>query len=61
MSIERVTITIKKDVLKRIDNMVNKESVKNRSHAIEQLLQKAIGRTAVNGRRRWGFFASYNL
>jgi len=48
MSIERVTITIKKDVLKRIDNMVNKESVKNRSHAIEQLLQKAIGRTAVN-------------
>ena len=48
MSIERITITIKKDLLKRIDRMIDGESVKNRSHAIEQLLQKSINKNDVN-------------
>ena len=44
MSLERVTITIKPDTLRRIDRMVDGREVKSRSHAIEQLIQKSMAR-----------------
>ncbi len=47
-NIERVTITIKKDLLNRVDRMIDGESVKNRSHAIEQLIQKSVSKADVN-------------
>jgi mannose-1-phosphate guanylyltransferase len=42
MALERVTITIKSDTLKRIDKMVDGRDVKSRSHAIEQLIMKSM-------------------
>ena len=42
MAIERITVTIKKDLLKRIDGSVDGKIVRNRSHAIENLLTKAL-------------------
>lgn len=42
MAIERVTVTIKKDLLKRIDDSVDGKMVRNRSHAIENMLLKAL-------------------
>jgi NDP-sugar pyrophosphorylase family protein len=48
MKISRVTITIKKDLLRRIDRLIDRETVKSRSHAIEQLLQRAISKTDIN-------------
>lgn len=47
-NIERVTITIKKDLLKRVDRLVDGEVVKNRSHAVEQLIQKSLSRADVD-------------
>ena len=44
MSVERVTITIKKDVLNKIDNMINGKEVRNRSHAVENLILKSLGK-----------------
>ena len=40
---ERVTLTLERDLLQRIDRSVNSIDVKNRSHAIELLLTKALG------------------
>jgi len=40
--VERVTITIKKNVLRRIDSMVDGREIRNRSHAIENLLAKSM-------------------
>ena len=40
---ERVTLTIEKDVLEKVDKTVNNSDVKNRSHAVELLLIKALG------------------
>ncbi|MBU1199121.1 MAG: nucleotidyltransferase family protein [Nanoarchaeota archaeon] len=40
---ERVTLTIEKGVLEKVDNSVNGIDVKNRSHAVELLLTKAFG------------------
>ncbi len=40
---ERVTLTIDKDILKKVDSKINGFKVKNRSHAIELLLLKAFG------------------
>lgn len=45
---ERITITIDKELLKRVDLTINKTSVRNRSHAIEQLLLKTIGVSVIN-------------
>ncbi|MBI4163087.1 MAG: ribbon-helix-helix protein, CopG family, partial [Candidatus Aenigmarchaeota archaeon] len=47
-SIERVTITIKKDLLKRVDRLVDGEVVKNRSHAVEQLIQRSLSKADVD-------------
>ena len=40
---ERVTITLERDVLEVVDGMVDKEHIKNRSHAIELLVKKSVG------------------
>ncbi len=46
--VERVTITLKHDMLNRRDRMVDKRSIMNRSHAIETLLSKAFTRTGMD-------------
>lgn len=40
---ERVTLTIEKEILEKVDQSVNGSDVKNRSHAVELLLTKAFG------------------
>ena len=40
---ERVTLTIEKEILERVDQTINNRDVKNRSHAVELLLIKAFG------------------
>jgi NDP-sugar pyrophosphorylase family protein len=40
---ERITLTIEKEILERVDKSVNGTDVKNRSHAVELLLIKAFG------------------
>ena len=40
---ERVTLTIEKSILKEVDGSVDRRTVKNRSHAVELLLLKALG------------------
>ena len=43
---ERVTLTVDEDLLRRIDSRVDGETVKNRSHAVELLLRKALQGTS---------------
>ncbi|MDD5086309.1 MAG: nucleotidyltransferase family protein [Candidatus Nanoarchaeia archaeon] len=40
---ERVTLTLDSDVIKRVDSTVDGFNVKNRSHAVELLVLKALG------------------
>jgi NDP-sugar pyrophosphorylase family protein len=40
---ERVTLTLDTDVLKQVDDSINGSGIKNRSHAVEMLLLKALG------------------
>lgn len=40
---ERVTLTLERDLLQQIDKTVDGSRVKNRSHAIEMLLRRAMG------------------
>ena len=42
MNRDRLTITLKKDLLKKIDEMVDGLTIRNRSHAIECLLSQTI-------------------
>jgi len=42
---ERVTLTIEQDLLKQVDSLIDGNEVKNRSHAIEMMLYKALGGT----------------
>ncbi len=48
---DRITITLKKDILKQVDSIVDGEKIRNRSHAIESILNEKFGdsfvRTAV--------------
>ena len=39
---ERITLTIEKDILEKIDSKVDGSTIKNRSHAVELLLIKAM-------------------
>lgn len=48
MERKRITISIKKDLLKSIDKIVDGTSVRNRSHAIETLAKKALGNKDIN-------------
>ncbi|MBI4023177.1 nucleotidyltransferase family protein [Candidatus Berkelbacteria bacterium] len=43
MERERVTITIRRDVLERVDRTVDGVTVRNRSHAMERLVSQALG------------------
>lgn len=45
--VKRITITIKQDMLKRIDNMVDGSQIRNRSHAIENLIEQSLSRTDI--------------
>jgi len=40
---ERVTLTLDENIIKKIDRKINGHMIKNRSHAVELLLLKAIG------------------
>ncbi len=42
MKIERVTITIKKEILEKIDRMIDGKNIRNRSHSIESLVTKSF-------------------
>jgi len=44
---ERITITIDKDLLGRVDHTVDKTTIRNRSHAIEELIKKSLGSTKI--------------
>jgi NDP-sugar pyrophosphorylase family protein len=48
MSIKRVTITVKPDILKRLDRMIDKKDVRNRSHAVEQLILRGMTKTELD-------------
>jgi len=48
MDRERITISIKKNVLDKIDQVIDGTSIRNRSHAIETLALKSLGSTASN-------------
>lgn len=43
MSRERITISIHKDLLKQIDQIIDGTKIRNRSHAIESLTVEALG------------------
>ncbi len=47
MTRERLTITLRKDLLDTIDALVDGQKIRNRSHAIESLLTKATHHRAV--------------
>lgn len=42
MERERLTITLRRDILERIDKTIDGDAIRNRSHAIEYLLKKAF-------------------
>ena len=48
MERERVTISIKKNVLDKVDQYIDGTAIRNRSHAIESLILKGIGSTDTN-------------
>lgn len=43
MDRERLTITLRKDLIKQVDRVIDQVRIRNRSHAIEYLLSKALG------------------
>lgn len=43
MERERVTITIRRDLLNQVDKLIDGTKVRNRSHAIESLVTKSLG------------------
>lgn len=40
---ERVTITVREDLLRSLDRLVDNDKIRNRSHAVEYLLSRALG------------------
>jgi NDP-sugar pyrophosphorylase family protein len=44
---ERVTLTIESDIIGQIDNSVDGYKIKNRSHAVELLLLRAMGNNTI--------------
>ena len=40
---ERISLTIDREMLRRVDALVNGQEVKNRSHAVELLITRALG------------------
>jgi len=47
MSRERLTITLRDDMVKKVDRMVDNIRIRNRSHAIEVLLSKALSSRSI--------------
>lgn len=47
MSRERLTITLQEDVLEALDATIDGQRLRNRSHAIEYYLSKALGKKAL--------------
>ena len=45
---DRVTITIRKDMLRQVDSLVDGDSIRNRSHAIESILNDKFGDSFVH-------------
>src|SRR3990167_3741074 len=43
MTRSKIAITIKKDILKRLDRAIDGKTIRNRSHAIEYFLNQALG------------------
>ena len=43
--VERLTITLEKELLDEVDGIIDHNTIKNRSHAISVLLQRALGGT----------------
>lgn len=48
MQRERLTITIEPDLIKAVDETINKQSIRNRSHAIETLIKKGLSIGSLN-------------
>lgn len=48
MNRERISISIKKDLLKTIDRQVDGVTIRNRSHAIESLVSQSLGISNIN-------------
>ncbi len=48
MTLKRVTITIKSDILRKLDKTIDHEDVRNRSHAVEQLIMRGLAKTDLN-------------
>ncbi|MEI8143604.1 MAG: sugar phosphate nucleotidyltransferase [Candidatus Berkelbacteria bacterium] len=48
MSRERITISIRKGILSEIDKLIDGDVIRNRSHAIEQIVLKNAGNTNKN-------------
>ncbi len=46
--VRRITITINPDILRQIDNTVDGKEIRNRSHAIENLISKSLSKADVN-------------
>lgn len=42
MDRDRLTITMRKDILKKVDSLVDGSTIRNRSHAVETLITRAI-------------------
>jgi len=47
MAIKRVTITVRPDLLKKLDRMIDGNEVRNRSHAVEQLILRGMTKTEL--------------
>jgi mannose-1-phosphate guanylyltransferase len=48
MGIQRVTITIKNDILRKLDRTIDGNDIRNRSHAIEQLILRGMSKTDLD-------------
>jgi NDP-sugar pyrophosphorylase family protein len=44
---ERITVTIRGSLLKQVDNYIDGKTVRNRSHAVEQILVEKFGDTLI--------------
>ena len=43
MNRERLTITLRADLLKQLDGLIDGQRLRNRSHAIEYFLSRSLG------------------
>ena len=42
MDRDRLTITLRKDILEKLDNLIDGVTLRNRSHAIESILERSL-------------------